>query len=77
MVLRGIKHCDKCTDDALGVMTICSGGFGVIRACDKKNPGKVADGGYDNGKVIPAIPKPIVGHLIAKDLGFQDQWVEL
>ncbi len=37
-------------------------------AAGEEGAGEVADGGYDYGEVIAAVPEAVVGGLIAEDL---------
>ena len=76
MVLHGVEDCDKDADGALGVvaarergLTVGARGGGVrVVAAGEEGAGEVADGGYDYGEVIAAVPETVVGGLVAEDL---------
>lgn len=75
MVLHGVEDRDEDADGALGVVAV--GGEGLVGvlvgrrvlAAGEEGAGEVADGGYDYGEVITAVPEAVVGRLIAEDLG--------
>lgn len=69
MILDGVEDCDEHPDGALGVGCFGGGGGeGGGVAAGEEGAGEVADGGYDHGEVVAAVPKAIVGGLIAEDL---------
>lgn len=45
------------------------GGVRLGSAAGEEGPGEVADGGYDYGEVVAAVPEAIVGCLVAEYLG--------
>ncbi len=75
MVLHSVEDRDENADGALGVVAVGGGGLaGVlvgrsVLTAGKEGAGEVADGGYDYGEVVAAVPEAVVGGLIAEDLG--------
>lgn len=74
MVLHGVEDRDEDADGAVGVVAVGGGGGGVGRgvAAGEEGAGEVADGGYDYGEVVAAVPEAVVGGLVAEDLGVGD-----
>lgn len=74
MVLHGVEDRDKDADGALGVVAVGGGGLvgGLVGrrgvTAGEEGAGEVADGGYDYGEVVAAVPEAVVGGLIAEDL---------
>ena len=64
MVLGGVEDSDKDSNHALGVCAITWSetdlGRGAWGTASEEGAGEIADGGYDDGKVVAAIPEPIV-----------------
>lgn len=66
MILSCVENSDEDADDALGFHAITEwGAMGI----GKEGAGEVADGGYDDGEIITAVPEAVVGCLVAEDLG--------
>ena len=62
MILRGIENCNQYADDSISVGLVAEtlihlgsdGAAGQETACE------VANGRYDDGEIVAAVPKPIV-----------------
>lgn len=74
MVLRSVENGYQDAYHALGVCSVvlCESdlGRGTRDGAGEEGTGEVADGGYDYGEVVAALPEAVVGCLIAEDLGF-------
>lgn len=72
MILRGEEDGGEDSSDAFGVCAVGMAGGAVVGvgvvAAGKEHTGEVADGGYDFGEVVAAVPKTVVGCLVAEDL---------
>ena len=66
MVLGGVEDGDEDADDTLGFDAV---GEGRAVGVGEEGAGEVADGGYDYGEVVAAVPETVVGGLVAEDLG--------
>ena len=70
VVLGRVEDGDEDADDLLGVLTVGGGGcWGRKGAGDEKGAGEGADAGYNDCKIVAAVPEAVVGGLIAEDLG--------
>ncbi len=74
MILRSVENGYENAYHALGVrlVVVRDGDLigGVGYGTGKKGTGEVADGGYDDGEVVTAVPEAVVGGLITEDLSF-------
>lgn len=74
MILRSIENGYEDAYHALGVclVVICDGDLigGIGYGTGKEGTSEVADGGYDHGEVVTAVPEAVVGGLITEDLSF-------
>ena len=74
MEFYGIEDGNHNTDGPFGVHEVGaagdkrSGGEGRGVAAGKEHAGEVADGGYNDCKMITAIPKTVIRSLISEDL---------
>lgn len=76
MVFRRVEDRNQDLDHPLRIRPIVQAGTPGIRsrrplaaiAAREKGPRKITDRGDDDGKVIPAIPKPIVRRLVSENL---------
>lgn len=68
MILRSVQYCDENADDKLSVMAVCGRGLRIRRTGDQEGTCEVANGGYDDAEVVAAVPKTVVGGLIAENL---------
>ena len=70
MILRRIQNCDQDADNAFsfGLVTDTLVQTGSDGATGQKAAGEVANGRYDYGKIVAAVPKAIVGCLVPEDL---------
>ncbi len=71
MVLCGIEDCNQDANNAFGIGSVRDTLVGIRseRATGQKGACKVADGRYDNGEIVAAVPKAVVTCLVAEDLG--------
>ena len=62
VILRSIENCDQDADNAFSVGLVRETLFraGSDGATGQKGACKVANGGYDYGKIVAAVPKAIV-----------------
>ena len=62
MILRGIENCNQYADDALSVGLVAETfvRLGSDGAASQKTACEVANGRYDDGEIVAAVPKPIV-----------------
>ena len=79
MIFRGIENCDQDADDAFSVGSVCETlvCVGSNGATGQKGACEVAYRSYDDGEVVAAVPKAIVGCLVTKDLEKFSSFVEL
>ncbi len=70
MVLRGIENCNQDANNAFSVGSVRDTlvGIRIEGATGQKGACKVADGRYDDGEIVSAVPKAIVTCLVAEDL---------
>ena len=75
VVFGSVEYCDKDTDYAFCVCAVsrtCRGrgvGGRTGMAADNEGASEVADRGNDDREVITSIPEPVVGSLVAENLG--------
>ena len=70
MVLCGIEDCNQDANNAFSVGSVRSTLVGIESegATGQKGACKVADGCYDGGEIVAAVPEAIVTCLVAEDL---------
>lgn len=70
VILRSIENCNQDADNTFSVGLVCETLFrgGSEGVTGQKGACEVADGGYDYGEIVAAVPKAIVRCLVTEDL---------
>lgn len=65
MIFGRIENSDKHAHNAVCFMSV---GQCVAVGIGQERPGQIANGGYDDSKIITAVPEAVVGCLVSEDL---------
>lgn len=70
MIFGGIENCNQDADNAFGVGSVDESLIAMRGngATGQKGACQVTDGRYDYGEIVAAVPKAVVGCLVAEDL---------